>query len=81
MRGDGSVRNEWPQQKMTRAGRSKPVQRVWMNANSVFESLGKDIISAMGDIVMRRRPACRLSRRQVSLYSPKTPKFTYLQTD
>jgi hypothetical protein len=28
---------------------------------------------------MRRRPACKLSTRHGSLYSAKTPKFTYLQ--
>jgi hypothetical protein len=49
-----------------------------MNAKSVFESFGKEIISGTGDIVMRRRPACKLSTRQGSLYSAKTPKFTYL---
>jgi hypothetical protein len=49
-----------------------------MNAKRVFESLGKEIISGTGESVMRRKPACRLSRRHVSLYSPKTPKLTYL---
>ena len=62
-------------------GERRPVQRVWINAKRVFESLGKEIISGTGDSDMRRKPACRLSRRQVSLYSPNTPKFTYLQTD
>ena len=54
------------------------MQRVWINAKRVFESLGNDIISGTGDNVMSRRPACRLSTRHGSLYSPNTPKFTYL---